>query len=737
MTTATFNSSGTWTAPAGVTTVDVACWGEGGAGGSSAHGSHSGGGAGAGEYAGNTSVPVTPGSVYSFTIGAGGAGTSTVFTGDASTVVTAHFGASSAGQTAGAGGTGSTAPVHSNGGAGAAGSLGSSVAGSGGGGSGGASGAGGAGSGAAGGSAGAGGGASGGAGGTALAAGSAGNIPGSGGGGGGSGGSINHSGGAGAAGQIVLTYSASISHPGAGSFAGLGAMSAAWLLAATGALTGTGAMTAAGLDVSGHGAVLSGTGAMAPAHATTRPRSAGLSGSGSFSGHSVGFSTATLSGTGVLGATVARQFRGALSGFGALSNAGIVRGRSPALSGQGALTVLRVLGVITAGASHGPIVTAQAWPGASQVAVSPPGSSQKYWLGTLGDITALKYSFACPGGCDQMSATVMVPAAYRTQLFNPGWTVRIFRGGHQVWDGKLDEPQPVANQGWNLSAVGTGNLGQDYRALYTGTWPSGQPDQAINAAVVRGLPWVNPGVGQPAGAWFGQAVDSASQSISDLLALMTTRGGLLWYVNSQPGGALGDNLTVSVLPSVPNRLIVATQPVARTLGGDINTIFIRYQVTADNSDTNTQASYAVTVVQNAASVALHGELETYTDLSDAGVLTAAQAQQVGNYILQIYQRATFAGPYTVHYGELLNLGGQPIDPGTDQAGTMARLIMTDFAFGGEVTPMFPVEFIVGGYEWDDFAQAATVTPYQVLNQSVSGLLSLENTLLQPITTSGG
>src|SRR5215472_8246865 len=112
MTTVTFTATGTWTAPAGVTTVDVQCWGEGGNGGSSTVSSHSGGGGGGGEYAENTSVPVTPSTVYSFTIGSGGTGTSTVFTGDSSTTVTAHAGGNAFGVTAGSGGTGSAAPVH-------------------------------------------------------------------------------------------------------------------------------------------------------------------------------------------------------------------------------------------------------------------------------------------------------------------------------------------------------------------------------------------------------------------------------------------------------------------------------------------------------------------------------------------------------------------------------------------------------------------------------------------------
>ena len=132
-------------------------------------------------------------------------------------------------------------------------------------------------------------------------------------------------------------------------------------------------------------------------------------------------------------------------------------------------------------------------------------------------------------------------------------------------------------------------------------------------------------------------------------------------------------------------------------------------------------------------MAAHGTIETYIDLSDVGVQTAAAAQAVGNSVLAIYQRASWAGPFTGSYGQLLNTGGVPIDPGTDQAGTYVRLILTDYGYGGEVTPQFPVEFLTGAYEWDDFAQVFTVTPYVALDQSLTGLLSMANTVLTPIT----
>ena len=57
--------------------------------------------------------------------------------------------------------------------------------------------------------------------------------------------------------------------------------------------------------------------------------------------------------------------------------------------------------------------------------------------------------------------------------------------------------------------------------------------------------------------------------------------------------------------------------------------------------------------------------------------------------MQIYTRASFAGPFTASRGQLMTSGGAPIDPGTDQAGTVCQLILTDYAYGGEVTPQLP------------------------------------------------
>jgi hypothetical protein len=63
-----------------------------------------------------------------------------------------------------------------------------------------------------------------------------------------------------------------------------------------------------------------------------------------------------------------------------------------------------------------------------------------------------------------------------------------------------------------------------------------------------------------------------------------------------------------------------------------------------------------------------------------------------------------------------------VDLGCEQAGTVVRLMLSDFAYGGEVIPG-PVTFVAGEVEYDDSAQTLTVTPFQNVASSFSDLLA--------------
>jgi hypothetical protein len=69
-----FTTSGTFSVPSGITSVDVMVIGGGGGGGYAENGSHTGGGGGAGGLVFMPGYPVTPGGTVSVTVGCGGAG---------------------------------------------------------------------------------------------------------------------------------------------------------------------------------------------------------------------------------------------------------------------------------------------------------------------------------------------------------------------------------------------------------------------------------------------------------------------------------------------------------------------------------------------------------------------------------------------------------------------------------------------------------------------------------------
>lgn len=401
--------------------------------------------------------------------------------------------------------------------------------------------------------------------------------------------------------------------------------------------------------------------------------------------------------------------------------------------------------------------------------ITIPMPSEPRWLGRIGHVAGVDYSYSLPGGPNQLTCTLQTEPNSRSDAINPGRIVTAHRGGSCIWEGVLTEPQPAVT-GWTLTANGIGTLGVNFGAwwdLNLGSVGWTKIDAPVDLAISRGLRWVNNGIGTPSGIWEGPEQDPGSLTVTDYLNLLCTGAGLTWELQPPAGGSSfppapwelkvydmpidisGNPLTAGPTSTVqtnvlsggkwkrvdmtttaarrpPDLYIVNTNPVARTISADINTIIVYYQsggdLTATSTATAVAATYDTTFADQPSSVAIHGRLEYYLDVSNAGTMSRAAAQAIGANVLSKYVRANFANSFAVMPGQLLNVGGVPVDLGCNWGGYMASVQVLNDAAGGEVG-FAPITFLIGGYEFNDDTQTAQITPYQSALTDIDSIVS--------------
>jgi hypothetical protein len=418
--------------------------------------------------------------------------------------------------------------------------------------------------------------------------------------------------------------------------------------------------------------------------------------------------------------------------------------------------------------AHGELISA----GQSGIITVPQPYSPR-WLGRIGHVADLNYTYSLPGGPDQLTATLQVEPNFRTDAMNPGRVVTVHKGGSCIWEGILTEPVP-ASTGWTLTANGVGTYGTNFAAWWQpGAGPtkgsSGwTADAPVDLAIARGLRWVNRGIGSPPGIYLGPVQNPGSLTVTDFLNLLCTGGSLTWELvppasaSSFPPGpwelkivALPQDFSgnplqagpvqkletrvlvghkwkrvdrLAVEPRVPPQLhIINTNPVQRSIVGDYNTIVVYYQATPDVVATATKkavaATYRTTFADVPGSVALHGRMEYFIDISNGGVYSRGGAQAVAKNILNKYIRANFSAPFTVQPGQLVSDGGVPVDLGCNWGGHTTDVLGINYAFGGEVG-FAPISFVIGEYEFSDNSQTATITPYQSARTDLASIISM-------------
>jgi hypothetical protein len=347
------------------------------------------------------------------------------------------------------------------------------------------------------------------------------------------------------------------------------------------------------------------------------------------------------------------------------------------------------------------------------VTLAPDGVSDRRWLGSVGHLTGITWGSTMPGGDDQFAATLQVPRLHREPALAPGRIVQVFAGG-LVYEGRLDRPSPSqAGDGWSLTAHGSGTYGDDYRAI----WSTYTASDILTQAIGRGLRW---NVGTVTGGNLSQVSDTAGQSVTEFLNAYTATISLTWTVD-QPGWPGGAVVSVMSVPTAVTRLLVTSVPAAPDLVDYINVLYARYQSSAAGAAI---AAYGLASSSLSASITAHGRTEDYTDYSSAGQMTLAAAQAQAASALAKYTAASFSTQFTARPGQYLTTGGVPVDLPAERAGEVAALVLAGGGFGGEIGPVWPVTFPVGAVSYDVSTEQLTITPYQSVRSSFSGLLGL-------------
>lgn len=351
-------------------------------------------------------------------------------------------------------------------------------------------------------------------------------------------------------------------------------------------------------------------------------------------------------------------------------------------------------------------------PNASVFSQAADGSDTRY-LGQYGHVADVQWSNTMAGGDLAMSCTLETDPRTQPQALDPGRRALVGVGGSIQWEGTL--LQAVAGDGgWSVTADGAGTFGNNFRADFdAGGYTA---ENIIDRAIGRGLRWIR---GTVSGGMLTAPPDSASINVTDFLNSISAVQSQTWRVTRQQAGLRVDLISI---PTTVTRLLITNVAAVRTLAGYINMLYARVETAADNN--NVKAKFQNAFAQNNASIAKHGRIEDYWDLTSSGVLTPTAGANLAASALAKYTAASYGGPFTASPGQYLTIGGSPVNLATETAGEVVRLILTDGPYGGEFSVAPPIIFSVGQVGYTEASQSLSITPFQAWTGDFTNLLGL-------------
>ena len=294
-----------------------------------------------------------------------------------------------------------------------------------------------------------------------------------------------------------------------------------------------------------------------------------------------------------------------------------------------------------------------------------------YPLNTIGNVESLEWTrkWDYDGICGPFSASWKwsVGPQFAAGWFREGASVQVVDQGRLRWGGRLSEPQ--ANDGViECHAVGYGQIADTFEAVTrTGSppvyTPTYLPDDAIDAAIARGLPWIRPAsIGATS-----VAVNGVTETVETLVLRAAKREGKRANVDSR------GIVTLASDPTTATWLLGGMSDYLGTVDDEFITRLFGYYVSGVDGSGNPNA-WSMVYAEDAVVEAKFGQTREKTvDLTALGLLMAATAQADvdGRFALtgarMGWTSGFVAGP------NLRLVSGERADPAAVQAGQIVRI----------------------------------------------------------------
>jgi hypothetical protein len=336
--------------------------------------------------------------------------------------------------------------------------------------------------------------------------------------------------------------------------------------------------------------------------------------------------------------------------------------------------------------------------------------SDETWLGTIGTISGLRYSWNEPGGPATLSCTLACDPRIRHAALSPGRVITAWAGGAEMWRGFLDTAEPQ-DGGFSISATGIGSAGNNARA-YAPTGNGYLTDIEVADGINRGvLPWkAAPPIGQPNGyprAW-GFA-ERGSVTITDSVEWRAIWNSGRWTIDAN-----GQLLFPPPLTSPTRMLLVGNTGGGRTLEDYANVLVAKYQVAVNVN--------AITSNGDQRSIARHGRREEYVDYSSIGIATETDVRAaLAATLARFGYRARWTGSFACTRGMVRVMQGGAEEPCAVRPGHRYLLQVIAPDQNGEIDPS-DLSFVAGETSYEADSDTVTITPQESARRSLQDVL---------------